>query len=273
MTDTLRAPLDVAVLCSRRAPGLTWLLNQDPNRGRLYRIVCCVTTEETFDEEVRVERRGVPCVSRAIRPFYEGRNRPLRDLDLRRAYDADTVQVLRRFSPDLVILSGYLYVVTDPMLSAFRHRILNAHHSDLTLRGPDDSTRYPGLRAVRDAVLAGEPETRSTMHLVTPEVDEGPAIVRSWSFPVSPLVACARRAGDLRTLSAYAFAHENWMLGAGWGPLLAAAIELVATGRVDLDQLARGATAAPWDVTVGGELLPPRAPSVEDRGWAEMLSG
>jgi hypothetical protein len=164
-------------------------------------------------------------------------------------------------------------VVTDPMLSAFRHRILNAHHSDLTLRGPDEATRYPGLRAVRDAVLAGEPETRSTMHLVTPEVDEGPAIVRSWSFPVSPLVACARRAGDLRTLSAYAFAHENWMLGAGWGPLLAAAIELVATGRVDLDQLARGATAAPWDVTVGGELLPPRAPSVEDRGWAEMLSG
>ena len=50
------APLKVAVLCSHRAPGLVHLLNHDPRRGSEYEVVCCVTSSDTFAEEVRVER-------------------------------------------------------------------------------------------------------------------------------------------------------------------------------------------------------------------------
>lgn len=59
--------LNVAVLCSRRAPGLVQLLNRDARRGIDYEIVCCITSSDTFSEEVRVERRGVPCLPHSIR--------------------------------------------------------------------------------------------------------------------------------------------------------------------------------------------------------------
>ena len=73
--------LRVAVLCSHRAPGLLHLLNADPDRGRAYDIVCCVTSETTFAEEVRVERRGVPTRSHDIRAFYDARRAPLGSRD------------------------------------------------------------------------------------------------------------------------------------------------------------------------------------------------
>jgi folate-dependent phosphoribosylglycinamide formyltransferase PurN len=177
-------PLRVAVLCSHRAPGLLHLLNADPDRGRTYDIVCCVTSESAFAEEVRVERRGVPMRSHDIRAFYDARKAPLaRAPEVRAAFDAKTVDVLNTFSPDLVVLAGYLYLLSDPMLLAFSKRILNLHFADLTLRTPGGEPGFPGIRAVRDALAAGCTETRATVHLVDETVDAGPPLVRSWAFP------------------------------------------------------------------------------------------
>jgi hypothetical protein len=53
----VRRPLRVALLCSHRAPGLLYLLNHCPDRGVTYEIVCCLTSERTFAEESRIERR------------------------------------------------------------------------------------------------------------------------------------------------------------------------------------------------------------------------
>jgi phosphoribosylglycinamide formyltransferase-1 len=254
-------PLRVVVLCSHRAPGLLHLLNADPARGRTYDIVGCVTTEPTFAEEVRVERRGVPTRSHDIHAFYRARNAPLgRATDVRAAFDAETVKVVQSFSPDLVMLAGYLYILTEPMLSAFRQRILNLHFADLTLRTPGGQPGFPGIRAVRDAVVAGCGETRATVHLVDAVVDGGPPLVRSWPFPVSPMIDEARTWAATDMLRAYAFAHEQWMMRSCAGPLWSAALELVTGGAVDLDGLAASAAAedvAPWELGRRGALMPP----------------
>jgi len=93
-------PLRVAVLCSHRAPGLLHLLNADPDRGRNFEVVCCVTSESTFAEEVRVERRGVPTRSHDIRAFYDARQARLSAApDVRAAFDADTARLLKPYSP------------------------------------------------------------------------------------------------------------------------------------------------------------------------------
>ncbi|MGE5815187.1 MAG: hypothetical protein ACM36C_11915, partial [Acidobacteriota bacterium] len=91
---TRRTPIRVAVLCSHRVPGLVHVLNRDRNRGRLYEIVCCLTSEATFSEAVRVERRGIPIVSHPIRPFYELRGVAITDLLARAEYDARTARRL-----------------------------------------------------------------------------------------------------------------------------------------------------------------------------------
>lgn len=142
----------------------------------------------------------------------------------RRDYDRATAARLATYRPDIVLLSSYLYVLTDPVLEAFPGRIANVHGSDLTRARPDGRPLYPGLTAVRDAIRAGEPETRATAHVVTERLDEGPILLRSCPFPVSPLVAALRRGGNLHAVNAYAHAHEEWMLLTAWGPLLTDAV-------------------------------------------------
>jgi folate-dependent phosphoribosylglycinamide formyltransferase PurN len=234
-----------------------YLLNQCPDRGVTYEIVACLTSEYTFAEEVRVERRGIPALSHPIEPFYEARGAAVyRDMHVRADYDAATVKRLEPLFPDLLVLDGYLYLITRPLLKAFGPRIMNLHFSDLTLRLPDGRPQFPGLYAVRDAIAAGRPETRATVHVVDEEPDAGPPIVRSSSFPVSPLVADLRSQGAPDVLKAYVYAHQQWMMRTVSGPLLAAALRLIATGAVDLNGLAVGDVSEPW-LLDGHELVAP----------------
>ncbi|HXW08274.1 MAG TPA: formyltransferase family protein [Vicinamibacterales bacterium] len=246
----------VAVLCSHRAPGLVALLDRDARRGSAYEVVCCVTSSDTFAEAAALEARGVPCVAHSIRAFCRERGARLGDLDVRAAYDAATVALLSPVRPDLIVLDGYLLLLTAPFLDRFAHRTVNIHHSDLALRDGSGAPRYPGLRAVRDALLAGERETRATAHLVTATLDEGPVLVRSWPFVVAPVVRWARRQAAHDVLRAFAFAHQEWMLRTAWPPMLACVIQIAATlrrasgGTLDLR------AAGEWELTEAGTLLP-----------------
>jgi len=222
--------LRVALLCSQHAPGLEFLL-ADAARGQLYDLVAALSTHDAFAEHEALQAHGIPCLRHPIRSFYKWQHAPVRDLALRREFDACTLHLLRPYAPDLVVLSGYLYLLTAPMLEAFPARIVNVHHSDLS--GPP-GRRYPGLHAVREAILAGETETRATAHVVTEEVDAGPLLLRSWPYPVATLAHQALAWGALDIVRTYAAAHQQWMLRTSFGPLLAGSIAAYARGAVRL---------------------------------------
>jgi len=150
--------------------------------------------------------------------------KPPRGVD-RRAFDAQTAALLQSIGVDAVVLLGYLYVITEPLLSAYPDRILNLHDADLTLRDANGDPRYPGLHATRDAILAGERETRSSAHLVTPQLDGGPVIARSEAFPVAPFVHEAVARGEHDIVRAYAYAQREWMMRSTWGALAATALQ------------------------------------------------
>jgi len=198
---------------------------------------------------VRVERRGIPTLSHPIRSFAGGRE----------AYDAETARRLEPFMPDVILLDGYLYLLTAPMLGSYPARIVNLHYSDLTLRLPDGSPQFQGIRAVKQQLAAGCTETRATVHLVNEQVDAGAPLVLSRPFPVSPLVDELRTLDATAPLNAYAFAHQEWMMRTASGPLMAAALRLIATGRIDLDRVARDnpCDVAPWQLDRDGYLVGP----------------
>jgi phosphoribosylglycinamide formyltransferase-1 len=221
-------PLRVALLCSHRAPGLRFLLEQDPDRGRLYDLVCCLSSEGESEAMEEAVRAGLPFISHSIARFAARRGTKRTDLQARTDYDRETLSLLAPFEPDLLVLSSYLLIVTKPLLTAFPERIVNVHHADLTKQ-----PRYVGLRAVRDAVFAGEVETRATAHLVTERLDEGPILCLSRPFPVSPLVRDALSWGATDILKAYAYAHQEWMIQSAWGPLLSDAIATVAVRQLE----------------------------------------
>jgi phosphoribosylglycinamide formyltransferase-1 len=251
-------PLRVAVLCSHRAPGLLHLLNRTPDRGATFEIACVLSSELTFAEEVRVERRGIPTLAHPIRGFYDARGASLlHDARVRAEYDRETAAILEPFMPDLLVLDGYRYLVTTPLMAAFPARIIGLQFGDLTIRHPGGPPMFSGPYAVRDAILAGCAETHATVHLVAERPDEGAPIVRSWPFPVSPLVEALQSQTARDAIDAYIFAHQQWMARTASGPLLAAALRLIATDAVDLRPLAERPPAWPWQLEPDGELYEP----------------
>jgi phosphoribosylglycinamide formyltransferase-1 len=253
-------PLRVAVLCSHRAPGLLYLLNRAPERGSAFEIVCCVTSSHTFAEEVRVERRGVPTFPHPIQAFYAARGAAVcHDPAIRAEYDAQTLRLVEPYFPDILLLDGYLFMITAPLLKAFPRRAINLHFADLTRRLPDGRPQFPGIRAVRDALAAGCADTRATVHVVNAEPDDGPPIVCSWPFPVSPLVAELATMNAADVIKAYVYAHQQWMMRTASGPLIAAALQLIASGAVDLDALSAAGhdASSPWRLDRDGSLLAP----------------
>lgn len=206
--------LHVAVLCSKRAPGLDALLRH-PLRGISYDVECVVTSELDFPH------CSVPVIAHPIRSFCDERRAPLRDGAVRRQYDAVTAKMLGTLGIDTVVLLGYLYLVTDPLLAAFPDRVLNVH---------DGSPDYPGLHATRDAIAAGARDTHSIVHVVTSELDAGPVLARGKRFPVPSFVADAVLAGEGDIVRAYAYAHREWMMRSSWGDLVVRALEEIAVG-------------------------------------------
>lgn len=194
--------LKVAILCSHRAPGIQDLLN-DPDRGSVYEIACVITNNRDLRERDTLVDAGITCIARP---------QPPKNLRQREQYDAETAGYLKAFDVDLVVLCCYLRILTAPMLAAFPGRIINLHDSDLAITNGRGAPRYVGLHSTRDAILAGERETRATAHWVNEEVDAGPILLRSEAFPVL---------GDVR-------AHRERVIRTAWGPLMRQAIHRVA---------------------------------------------
>ena len=226
---TYLRPLRVAVLSSHRCPGAADLL-ADPALGRRWELACVFSSEADFETRPLFLDADVPFLSYPIRDFYRRRRAPLSDRAVRREYDAAVADLLRLWEPDLLLFSSYLYVATPVLLGAAPGGAINIHGSDMSLVGGDGRPKYPGLRAVADAILSGEPETRATAHWMTEEVDGGPVILRSRAYPVPPFVADLLADGNRRAVKAYACAHQEWMLADAWGILARQAIRFAFAG-------------------------------------------
>lgn len=225
-------PLRVVVLFSGGASAVRYMLDHDSARDDAYEVVGAFTDDPAAPGVEALADRGVPVETHGLRAFYDDRDADTGDMDVRAAFDAETADRVDRFDPDLVVLSGYMWILTDPMVGTYP--ILNVHPADLTVTEGGERV-YVGHDPVYDAVTDGRAETRSTVHFVTPGVDEGPLVVRSRPFPVrGDQVATLREHGAADALAAYVDAHQEWMKWDGDGPALATAVRLVAAARVDL---------------------------------------
>ena len=93
----------------------------------------------------------------------------------RRAFDAAVVEALRAHGVELVVLAGFMRLLTDVLLDAYPMRIVNVHPALLPA--------FPGLHAQRQAVDYGVRVSGVTVHLVDAGTDSGP-IVAQTAVPV-----------------------------------------------------------------------------------------
>ena len=89
--------------------------------------------------------------------------------------EINMIRLIQAWNVDLIILAGWMRIVTKDFIEAFRGRIINVHPSLLP--------KYKGLHAIEQAMSAGETETGATVHYVNEELDGGEIIIQS-SVPI-----------------------------------------------------------------------------------------
>jgi phosphoribosylglycinamide formyltransferase 1 len=91
---------------------------------------------------------------------------------------------LEQHGVELVVLAGYMHLLTPPFLARFPERIVNVHPSLLPA--------FPGAHPIEDALAAGVETTGVTVHLVDEGIDTGP-ILRQEAVPVAPQATLVER--------------------------------------------------------------------------------
>ena len=95
----------------------------------------------------------------------------------REEFDQHLAEVITSFTPDLVVLAGFMRILTDGFVNQFIGKLINIHPSLLPA--------YPGLNTHQRAIEAGDSTAGATVHFVTSELDGGPAILQA-AVPILP---------------------------------------------------------------------------------------
>ena len=91
--------------------------------------------------------------------------------DSREAYDRELIHEIDMYAPDVVVLAGFMRILSPAFVSHYAGRLLNIHPSLLP--------KYPGLHTHRQALENGDEEHGTSVHFVTDELDGGPVILQA----------------------------------------------------------------------------------------------
>jgi phosphoribosylglycinamide formyltransferase-1 len=156
--------LVAGVLASGRGSNLQAILDAIAT-GRLDAKVAIVISDRE-DSHALERARAAGLMTRFVNP---------KTFPTREAHDAHLADELRRAGVEVVVLAGYMRIVTRELLDAFPDRIINVHPSLLPA--------FPGMRAQRQAIDYGVKLSGCTVHFVTENVDDG-AIILQAAVPV-----------------------------------------------------------------------------------------
>jgi len=95
--------------------------------------------------------------------------------DSRESFDAELTQCIKKYQPQLIVLAGFMRILTDDFVNHFYGKMINIHPSLLP--------RYQGLHTHQRALDAGDDSHGLSIHYVSAELDSGPVILQK-SVPV-----------------------------------------------------------------------------------------
>ena len=161
---------------------------------------------------VASDKPGVGALDRARRADVETEVFSASEYDDREARDRALGDWIEGRSADLVVLAGYMQLLSPGFVGRFRNRVINVHPALLPA--------FPGIDALRQAIDHGSKITGVTVHFVDEGIDSGPIIMQR-PVPVAP-----SRNWDETEKAIHATEHE----------LLPQTIRLIAAGRIRIDE-------------------------------------
>ena len=194
------AHLKLAVLISGRGSNLQALIDATATAAFPAKIVRVISNEP---DAGGLERAAAAGISTAVVPH--------RDYPDRDSFESSLSEEIRSSGSELVVLAGFMRLLTATFVEEWRDRLINIHPSLLPA--------FKGLHTHERALKAGVRYTGCTVHYVRPEMDEGPIIVQA-AVPVLP-------GDDADTLAARVLEQEHVIY-----PL---AVRLIAENQVRVD--------------------------------------
>jgi phosphoribosylglycinamide formyltransferase-1 len=164
MSAKRSSPLRVAVLASGRGSNLQAIIDAIEAGQVQAQIVAVISNKKDAVALDRARKHSLPELFVDPKPFA---GQP----DSREAYDRVLLEVLQQQHVELVLLAGYMKIVTAVLVNAFANRMMNIHPSLLP--------SFPGLEVQKKAIDWGCKLAGCTVHFVTEGVDEGPIIVQA----------------------------------------------------------------------------------------------
>ncbi|MCG3113417.1 MAG: phosphoribosylglycinamide formyltransferase [Candidatus Manganitrophus sp. SB1] len=156
--------LRLGILVSGRGSNLEAILDAIKQGKLSARVAVVISNKKDAAALERAARYQVPALF--LDPTHYSR---------REEYDAAVLQQLKEFGVELVVLAGYMRLVTPTLIQPYHDRIINTHPSLLPA--------FPGMHAQRQALSYGVRVSGCTIHFVDEEMDHGPIIAQA-SVPV-----------------------------------------------------------------------------------------
>lgn len=156
----LTLPIRLVVLISGNGSNLQAIIDSISKDKLPAKIVAVISNKADAYGLKRAEKAGIP-----------HQVLPHTDFSERKLYDQALKQLIDQYQPDLVVLAGFMRILSDEFVEHYSHKMMNIHPSLLP--------KYRGLNTHQRALDAGDKEHGCSVHFVTPTLDDGPVILQA----------------------------------------------------------------------------------------------
>jgi len=160
MGQDVVTPIRLVVLISGNGSNLQAIIDSIATRQLPAKIVAVISNKADAYGLERAKKAGIE-------------HRVLSHIDYadRQQYDQALQALIDGYQPDLVILAGFMRILSDEFVKHYLNKMMNIHPSLLP--------KYKGLNTHQRAIDAGDKEHGCSVHFVTPELDGGPIILQA----------------------------------------------------------------------------------------------
>src|SRR4051812_250866 len=156
----MRAMKNIVILISGRGTNMQAIVRAAQNEHWPVNIAAVISNRADAPGLIFAERNGIPTAVVLHR-----------DYATREEFDAALKEKIEAYSPDLVVLAGFMRVFTAGFVAHYANRMLNIHPSLLP--------SFIGLATHRQALSAGVKIHGATVHFVTADLDHGPIVAQA----------------------------------------------------------------------------------------------
>ena len=160
MSPDVTLPLRLVVLISGNGSNLQAIIDSIENQNLPAQIVAVISNKADAYGLERAKKAGI---EQHVLSHQNFKSREDFDIALKKLIDS--------FQPDLIILAGFMRILSNEFVNHYLHKMMNIHPSLLP--------KYKGLDTHQRAIDAGDKEHGCSVHFVTPELDDGPVILQA----------------------------------------------------------------------------------------------